>query len=504
MMCRKFLVTLFVLWIAAFSVAHAEEPEIFDEELSTASIELSYHSSKHFKLRNDIEKIFIGSAAIATVVQIPPAKNEFVVTAKDKEGSTTLFIWTKGGTKYEYIVNVTKEQAGVAAVIEKAIGLPNVHVRKVDDRVLLTGTVKNQYEKNFAIQTARLYVGGGSKASLNFGSTVNPALETQSSTDTDSDTTLSEDDKVDDSGKVIDLLQMLQPTQIKLEAQVLAINPEDTKNIGFLYGTSSTSGDTRAPGNQGIFYLGESNTRTSTGSGGLRDNPWSWLMERHADINMSINALITNSHAKILSRPSIMTLSGEQATIQIGGEIPYTVSNSNGTTVNFRNYGIILQFKPIVDANDNIIATVYTEVSNRSGESVDGQPILTTRRADSVVNLKSGATMVVGGLMDSSESKSVSKIPLLGNLPILGEFFKYTSKTKSKQELVILLTPYILDDDGVTHKEMSDGMREHYYEGQREKDSFNDVDLNAPIPEKTTKKQKRVSKSRTVNEPFKK
>ena len=502
MKCRRFLIELFVLWIAAFSVVHAEELEIFAENESVKMIDLSFHSSKHFKLRSDIEKIFMGSAAIATVVQIPPNKNEFVITAKDKEGSTTLFIWTSSGDKYEYVVNVTKEQAGTAAVIERAIGLPDVHVRKVDDRVLLTGTVKNQYERNFAIQTARLYVGGGSETSLNFGSTVDPSLETKSSTDNDSSTTLSENNTVQDSGKVIDLLQMSNPTQIRLEAQVLAISPSDSQNIGFLYGTSSTSGDTRAPGNQGIVYLGESNTRTTTGDRSFKNNPWKWLMDRHADINMSIHALVTNSKAKILSRPSIMTLSGEQATIQIGGEIPYTVSNSNGTTVNFKNYGIILQFKPIVDSQNNIIATVYTEVSNVSGESVDGQPILDTRRADAVVNLKSGSTMVVGGLMDSSERKAVTKIPLLGNIPIIGEFFKYSSKTKDKQELIILITPYILDQEETTHAGMTETMRDHYYDGQREKNSLEDVDLNAPPPEKTSKKQKRISNTKPVSKPF--
>ena len=223
-------------------------------------------------------------------------------------------------------------------------------------------------------------------------------------------------------------------------------------------------------------------------------------MDRHADINMSISALITNSKAKILSRPSIMTLSGEQASIQIGGEIPYTVSNSNGSTTNFKDYGIILQFKPIVDSQDNIIATVYTEVSSVSGESVDGQPILTTRRADSVVNLKSGSTMVVGGLMDSSETKAVNKIPLLGDIPILGEFFKYTSKTKDKQELVILITPYIIGEDEISNAKMSEELRDHYYAGQREKNNLNDVDLNAPPPELPDKKRR--SGTKPVSRPF--
>lgn len=212
---------------------------------------------------------------------------------------------------------------------------------------------------------------------------------------------------------------------------------------------------------------------------------------------MSLNALITKNKAKILSRPSIMTMSGEQATIQIGGEIPYSVSNISGTTVNFRNYGIILQFKPIVDAQNRIVSTISTEVSNLSGQTVDGQPIISTRRADAVVTMDSGSAVVIGGLMDSSERKVVQKIPLLGNIPIIGEFFKYSSTTKSKQELIILVTPYIVSGYESSRAGMSDAMRDYYREGQREKNHLRDVDLNEPppaLPDKKTKKPKKTEK----------
>ena len=186
-----------------------------------------------------------------------------------------------------------------------------------------------------------------------------------------------------------------------------------------------------------------------------------------------------------MSRPSLTTLSGEQATIQIGGKIPYSISNVNGTTVQFENYGIILQFKPIVDEQNRIVSTVHTEVSNLSGQSVNGQPIVSTRRADSVINLDSGSTMIVGGLMDSTESKAVSKIPLLGDIPILGEFFKYTSKRRDKRELIILVTPYIVENEQASQARMSNSMRDYYRQGQLEHNGLNEVDLN----DSTTKDQ---------------
>ena len=210
-----------------------------------------------------------------------------------------------------------------------------------------------------------------------------------------------------------------------------------------------------------------------------------WVEQRFAPINATIHALVTNGNARILSRPSLTTLSGEQATIQIGGKIPYSISNVTGTTVQFENYGIILQFKPIVDEQNRIVSTVHTEVSNLSGQSVNGQPIVSTRRADSVINLDSGSTMIVGGLMDSTESKAVSKIPLLGDIPILGEFFKYTSKRRDKRELIILVTPYIVENEQASQARMSNSMRDYYRQGQLEHNGLNEVDLN----DSTTKDQ---------------
>ena len=460
---RKIILSVFVFFVVACSLNFASA--------AVEVVNLDAHSSQYMKMNLDITRIAVGSGEIAKVVQVPSSTNEFLIVAQ-KEGTTNLFVWTADNQRYEYIINVATEEDSKARLIEAAIGLPNVHVKMVEKRVLLTGTVENQYERNYAIQVARLYAESGSKSSLNFGSTVNTQLSTQSSDDNNSNTILTNTDQVQDEGNVIDLLQMLHPTQIKLEAQVLAISAEDSKDLGILYGNSSPSGM------PGVFYFGENFVRNSDG-GTFRHNPWSWLMNRHDNINMQISALITNSKAKILSRPSIMTLSGEQATIQIGGEIPYTsYDENNRPSVKFRNYGIILQFKPIVDAQSNIVSTIYTEVSNVSGEYVGDNPIIATRRADSVVSLKSGTTMVIGGLMDSSERKVVNKIPLLGDIPIIGEFFKYSSKTKDKQELIILVTPYIVGERDISRAEMSEKMEEHYRKGLDERAAMNKIDVS--------------------------
>ena len=461
---RRLLLVFFFICIFANSVEAAKV------------LYIDANSSLPMKSNTDIERIAVGSATIAKVIQVSDSLREFLVVAKSP-GSTTLFVWTADGKRHDYIVNVSSEDIGVAKEIEAAIGLPDVHVQKIQDRILLTGTVENQYERNYALQVAAVYVGGNIDGSLSVGSGPDiSSSSNNSSSRTGSISVQITGEKVETSkSKIIDLLQMRNPTQVRLEAQVIAIRPTDRQNLGIQYGNSPND----APG---IFVFGESyNNNTGTP---FRNNPLNWATDRHSPINLQVQALITKNRAKILSRPSVMTMSGESASIQVGGEIPYTVRSSEGVyTTNFKNYGIILKFKPIVDAEKRIVSAIHAEVSNMSGETVDGQPILNHRGADSVVTMTSGSTLVIGGLMDSSEQKNVVKIPLLGDIPILGEFFKYTSKSKEKQELIILVTPYIVENGSASRVKMSEEMAEHYRNGQRERSAMREIDLNEELIE---------------------
>ena len=144
---RRLLLVFFFICIFANSVEAAKV------------LYLDANSSLPMKSNTDIERIAVGSATIAKVIQVSDSLREFLVVAKSP-GSTTLFVWTADGKRHDYIVNVSSEDMGVAKEIEAAIGLPDVHVQKIQDRILLTGTVENQYERNYALQVAAVYVGG--------------------------------------------------------------------------------------------------------------------------------------------------------------------------------------------------------------------------------------------------------------------------------------------------------------------------------------------------------
>lgn len=484
------------------------------------TLTIKKQTSHYMNLGQTITRIAVGNPDIASVVQLPGSTSEFLIVTKTTESSTALFVWTADGVRHEYLIIVSPEDPGRAMLIEQAINLPDVHVKIVGERILLTGTVENQYEKNQALQTARLFVDGSTESSLLVGSGFDMKLDT--STAQSATSGRSEDielAKSENKGKIIDLIQILHPTQIRLEAQIIEINSDNIKDLGIRYGTDPS-------GAPGVFKFGEDYDRTETtetytyvdDNGQTRvatysygsdvtpfyNNPFKWVSQRFAKINAEIHLLVTQGKARILSRPSVMTLSGEQATIQIGGEIPYSTTNTSGwTNTSFKNYGIILQFKPVVDAQGRINSGVHAEVSNISGQSVNGQPIIATRSADSVISLYSGSPIVIGGLMDSSETKNVQKIPLLGDIPILGEFFKYTSKSRDKRELIIVVTPYLVGEEDVSQSPMSEAMRQWYEQEQRYRDAMESFDFNRPV-EEFTPDEEEESKPDSANKPFKK
>ena len=439
-------------------------------------LSVDMHSSRCIAMPDSIMQIAVGDPEIATVIEVPTSDNEFLLVAH-KAGTTSLFVWTTSGARYEYVVGVSPEDAGQAKVIERVINLPDVHVKMVDGKIMLTGTVENQYERNYAVRTAQLFAKNGDSGGLSVGSNVNMKLNTQSSMNKDKNRTIGGSELLDD-GSVIDLLHMTHPSQIRLEAQVIAINPSDSKNLGIVYGSSKDSNLFSSPG---VFYVGES---YGSGDTTFAHNPWKWLADRRSGINMGISALVTQNRAKILSRPSITTMSGEEAVIQVGGQIPYTKRDSNGNPyTDFKDYGIILQFKPVVDAENRIVTVVHTEVSMPNGESVDGQPILDRRRAEAVITVASDSTMVIGGLMDSRDYKTVRKFPFLGDIPVIGEFFKYTTNTKDNQELIILVTPHLVGEYETNQARMTPDMEKYYNQGRREEAAKKTVDLDAPLEE---------------------
>lgn len=163
-----------------------------------------------------------------------------------------------------------------------------------------------------------------------------------------------------------------------------------------------------------------------------------------------IDALISDGKANILARPNITTIQGKEAVINIGSEVPVpTVSTTNSTTttsIKYREAGIILKCTPRINEDGIITVKVHTEVSSPMYVEDMKAYRFQKRSADTIVRLKDGQTMVIGGLIGSDEAKQMSKIPFLGDIPILGNLFKHIQKSKSDTEVMIFLTAHEVDD----------------------------------------------------------
>lgn len=460
-------------------------------------IYLEMNQSYYLPQGSAIKRVAVTNPEIADVAVVD--KRALNVIGK-KTGSTSLTVWTADGMRQDFRICVSGVDSGLAEIIRKAIGLPKVKVEVVGGKVLLTGTVQNQKEKTLAYRVASLYAGG------NGGE--DKALER---------TLLGEDaqvnDTIDGDDKVINLLEMINPDQINIEAEVIEINANDAKQIGIEYGADSSVGT------PGTWYANKDGrditeyyrdwtgkiTDSKTYHSNLMRNAGShwytrnWLYTHFSDINAKIHTLVTNGHARIISRPNITTMSGKTAGILVGGEIPYPKKNDNSTSIEYKPYGIKLNLmSPTVDTSGNVTSRVFAEVSRLDWGNavvVDGfkMPATAKSSAETMVNIPSGMTMVIGGLLNSDDTKNISKIPLLGDIPFLGELFKYHNDTKQKSEIMILITPRVVNE--TTPVAMSQKMKDAYAEDKQEQAKMTKVDVNDPAL-KTSKQEKKEKKAK--------
>ena len=244
--------------------------------------------------------------------------------------------------------------------------------------------------------------------------------------------------------------------QIMVRAQVVDIDKTALKDFGVDWGrvvTTSATGTTTAPTIQDQpFLVGQSGSGPFDLFGGgkiLRLDP----------IGARVRALQEQNKAKILSEPNLIVLDGREANILVGGEIPIPIVQSTqiggaaSVSVVFKEFGVRLRIIPTITGDNTIQLTVMPEVSaidRANSVSFSGFviPAFRTRRAETTVNVRDGQSLIIGGLIQNEQAKLVRQIPILGDIPILGELFKTRSFTNNETELVIIVTPQIVNPTG--------------------------------------------------------
>ena len=170
------------------------------------------------------------------------------------------------------------------------------------------------------------------------------------------------------------------------------------------------------------------------------------------DVKVLLNALTAVTDVNVISSPQLMVLDNQTARLQVGDEVPTITGSSIQTTdttspvvnnIQYRNTGVILEVKPHVNASGLVVLDVVQEVSNLAGVLL-GSPIIAQRKIESIVAVQSGETVALGGLIQDQETDSVSGIPILSDLPLIGNLFKVTEKATKRTELLVLITPRVV------------------------------------------------------------
>jgi pilus assembly protein CpaC len=425
-------------------------------------------------------RVAVGDEKIAGIV--PIGTSEIVVNGKTS-GQTTLFVWSKTG-RQDYTVTVTEQGLDeLRRMIATAITIPGVRVEEFASSIVLDGTVANgddlariadivtrfgpvaaaeKYTVVDAVTAARP-MGGLQDLLASNPATTNVTVTRNEGGDlivsgsvpdrTTAELVLGNVNALGGSslaagGKVIDRLQTATTSQVDVKVYVLEIDDTGLKNLGVQL--QAATFQPAVAGTQPAFSLGQAIFPVVEAATAIGKALTVGSFFRTTTLAPTLNLIITSGHGKILSSPDLVTLPGHKADFLVGGEIPIPVSSGpQQVSIDYKEFGVKLEVTPTILGNGDVETLISPEVSDldfADGVTLNGfvVPALKTSKLSTDVITKAGESIVMGGLLSRVEQRTINKIPLLGDLPILGPLFRSTSYQTSKTDVVFVMTPTIL------------------------------------------------------------
>ncbi len=389
------------------------------------TLTLSKNTGTLVRLSEPMSDVFVANDTIADV-QVR-SSNQLYVFGKGA-GETTIYATSKSGrVVYAANVRVGNNLSSVGEMLHLAMPEASVQVTPMNNLVLLTGTVANPDDVAEATRLTQAYVGDGTQ--------------------------------------VVTRLRTATPLQVMLKVRIAEINRSMLKKVGVnLLNRDSGTGHLFGigQGNPGTINVvkGPANPLTGVQQETVTGATFSNLVGGTTlglfghifgtDLLGTLDLMQNDGFVTTLAEPTLTALSGETASFLAGGEFPIPVSQAIGAvTIEYKQYGVGLAFTPIVLADGRISMRVRPEVSELSDAgsvTLNGfvVPALTTRRAETTVELGSGQSFMLAGLLQNRNNNSIQKAPFLGDLPILGALFRSTSYQRNETELVIIVTPYLV------------------------------------------------------------
>ncbi|PMS18310.1 hypothetical protein C0Z18_17160 [Trinickia dabaoshanensis] len=408
------------------------------ESRAPSTIALSVGEQRQIEPGTRLARVAVADPAVADVLVIRDGDGRGGILAIGKApGRTSLLLWEQGRPAPRTLTLVVQPAAAAALA---GNGVPNVETYGQD--VVVSGDAPTMEAHQRGRDLARLAANAGSRASARHGD----ARTAQSG--------LAGGGKGEsaDSSTIVDESSVATRSVVQVDVRVVEFSRTVLKQAGlnlfkqsngFSFGTFAPSGLNSVSGGGTSSFQVTSTAPIASAFNLVLNSAGRGLF---ADLSL----MESNNLARVLAEPTLVALSGQSASFLAGGEIPVPVPQALGTTsIDYKPYGVGLTLTPTVLSAQRIALKVAPEASQldfQNAVTINGVsvPAITTRRADTTVELGDGESFVIGGLIDRETMSNVNKVPLLGDLPIIGAFFKQLNYQQNDKELVIVVTPHLV------------------------------------------------------------
>ncbi|MFT4111386.1 type II and III secretion system protein family protein [Silvibacterium sp.] len=388
--------------------------------------------SMYINTRRRLTRIYVSNPNVVSAYVASP--NQVLVSSKDI-GISSVVVWDESGDSQPYLISSDQDLDPLRSSLRQSLPGENVEVRSDGGRIVLSGVVGTPEDSDAAAKLAAMY----SKNVFN-ALTINSAVV----------------------------------KQVRLKVRIVEVDRSKLTEFGFnfysvggntLAQTTTSQFSSTLTASTGSSSSSSSGTTASVGSKTASyTNPLNFLLYNSS---LNIGAMLQDMEEKqilqILAEPTITTISGKEASFLSGGEFPFpVVQGSTGglasISIQFRPYGVKIDFTPVVNVDGTVQLKVAPEVSalDYTNEvSIDGYdiPAISTRRADTQVVLRSGQSFAISGLLDRRTTDAYMRTPGFSSIPILGQLFKSKNLDHTKTELVVIVTPEVVnpltDDTGI-------------------------------------------------------
>ncbi len=406
---RCAVVALGLAMMAGLTAAPEAHSASSTSAVATKAVDVELNEGRLIKLSGDATSVFIANPGIADVAIKSP---RLVYVFGKRPGETTLYAVDRDDRMIASLkIVVNHNLSGLNSALRRVISRSDIRATSIDGAIILSGTVMDSVDAENARRIAKRYI---SKEE-----------------------------------EILNQIRVMAPNQVNLRVTIAEVERSVTKQFGFNWENLFANGD---------FALGFA-ARASDII--FDEDTGAWITPSGSDAILAdgqigdfsilgmVEALSQDNLLTILAEPNLSALSGETASFLAGGEFPYVVVEDDKTIVQFKDFGVSLSFQPTVLSGGRISMRVRPEVSELSDQgSVTFQgfsfPGLRTRRAETTIEVASGQSFAIAGLLLDASQERLRSFPGLGDIPILGELFQSDRFQRNETELLIIVTPYLV------------------------------------------------------------